>query len=130
MKAKVLSYRTLRMLVAVACILFVTAACSDPEDQPGTYRNDGYLGMTQTNPNLQTNPTERSHYEDTQVIRRTLMNLDGIKQVRSISNGPYVFVYLTPQEGLSEEQQEELRQSAEKALEFNNPRFEYKVVIQ
>ncbi len=117
-------------IAAVTLTILMVAACSDPGNQPGVYRNDGYLGMTQTNPNLVTNPTERSHYEDTQIIRRTLMNLDGIKRVRSITNGPHVFVYITPQEGLSKNEQEKLRQAAEKALEYNNPRFDYQVVIQ
>jgi len=107
------------------------AACGrDADNRSEPYPEDGYLGLSQTNPNLLPNSTGRTYYADSQVIKRTLMSIDGIQQVSSFANGPHVFVYLTLEEELSDEEKDQIRRKAEKALSFNNPRFDYKVMLR
>src|SRR5690606_28221828 len=92
----------IRLAAALVLSGLLSACGQGTNDTPGEYRDDGYLGMTQTNPNLQTNPTERSHYEDTQIARRTLLAIEGVRQAQMFSNGPHVFVYLRLDDDLTE----------------------------
>lgn len=116
-------------IVLVWMLVGSLSACGR-EEQPGTYSDDGYMGMTQTNPHLPTNPTHRSYYEDTQVVKRTLQSIEGIKQVQTYANGQNVVVYLQLEDGLTSKERDAIRHHAEKALSYNNPRFDYAVRIQ
>jgi hypothetical protein len=119
------------MCLVILMISLMMVACGRvDEGQANQYPSDGYLGLTQSNPNLLTNPTSRTYLADSQIIKRTLMNIDGVQRVRSFANGPHVVVYLTLEEGLSDAQREEIRQKAEKALSFNSPDNEYKVILR
>jgi ABC-type oligopeptide transport system substrate-binding subunit len=120
------------LLAAVVLMLsLVTAACGGAaESETYQYPADGYLGITQTNPELPTNPSSRSYAENSEVIQRTLLSIDGIERVSSFSNGPHVVVYLTLKEGLSDREREAIREKAEKALSFNSPGFDYQVRLR
>jgi|HigsolmetaAR204D_1030405.scaffolds.fasta_scaffold00941_9 outer membrane lipoprotein-sorting protein len=119
-------------LIVLGLLLTLLAACGVQEDQavPGQYPEDGYLGMTQTNPNLPTNPTARNYAADNDAVRRTLENIKGVQLAQIISNGSNVWVYLTVNDGLSDAERENIRQQAVKALSFNNPRFNYRVIVR
>jgi len=123
----------LRSWLVCAVILMLSlalVACGREAGDSQRYPDDGYLGMSNANPNLLPNASSRSYYANSQIIKRTLMSIDGIRQVSSIANGPHVFVYLTLEEGLSEAEKDQIRRKAEKALSFNNPRYDFKVMLR
>ncbi|MEW9699219.1 hypothetical protein [Paenibacillus sp. SI8] len=94
-----------------------------------SYKNDGYLGLTSVNPNDPLNPTFHHYDDDTNLMKAVLAQLPGIDKASITFNGPVARVKITPKNGLTEAQVDELRSQAQMALDTNMPRYNVKVKI-
>lgn len=111
------------------CIIMVTlltnTACLTENTDPKTrsYDEDGVLGMTNTNPNLQTSPTHYNYDVDTHMIESTLQQIRGVLDQRIIINGENAYVKIRIPDGLTRNQIEQIEADAYDALSFQVPRY-------
>lgn len=92
-----------------------------------SYGNDGYLGITNANPNLQTSPTYHTYRNDVKVMAATLRTVPGVKDARVTFNGDRAHVKIIVDEGLSPEEARFIENAAYNALLPQVPRYHVKV---
>lgn len=98
--------------------------------QMKSYDNDGYLGMTNTNPNLHMNPTYHNYTVDTNMMRGALNGIRGVTANRIMTNGSRATVTLTVPPGTSDEEVMRIRSEAEQALNHAVPRYTYRLKVK
>jgi hypothetical protein len=119
-------YRTSKLIVLTTAAALFISACGnqeEPQSRSQSYDNDGYLGFTNTNPNLHTSPTYHNQSEDTEMIERAVGALKFVKKSKVVYYGPNAYVTLQVQKGLSEKQKSELRADAYEMIQLNLPRY-------
>jgi hypothetical protein len=92
-----------------------------------TYGHDGYMGYSNSNPNLPNNLTFLNYDSDRKFIGQVLQPIDGIKDSRVSFNGENLNVHITADSKLTNEQIQALEAKAQKAVQFNMPRYHVKV---
>jgi hypothetical protein len=94
------------------------------------YDNDGYLGMTNTNPNLHINPTYHNYEVDTNMMRGALNLVQGVQGSRITTNGSRATVTVFVPEGTSVEEEARIQQQSVQMLQKHVPRYTYVVKIK
>ncbi|MBB3114648.1 hypothetical protein FHS18_006788 [Paenibacillus phyllosphaerae] len=119
----------LMLTMAAAVILVLTAGCtshtngdysgSGPKAQ--SYGNDGYLGLSNSNPRLVNRYGQQLNYKtDGGFAAAQLRTLDGVDKMSMSFQGPNLYVTLKPKAGVDEMK---LRQRAIALLRYNMPRY-------
>ncbi|WP_336776781.1 hypothetical protein [Paenibacillus sp. MMO-58] len=92
-----------------------------------TYGHDGYMGYSNSNPNLPNNKTFLNYETDRKLINQVLQPIDGIKSSRVAFNGGDLTVHVKAASNLTDAQLEALRAKTEQAVQLNMPRYHVKV---
>ncbi len=118
--------KRLPIIVLALLVLFLAACTNDVRDSKNTtdsYGEDGFMGVSNANPNLPLTPGYHSYSKDFQLMRQTLNKIEGIKSSSISIQGADVYVKLNLQNNLSQMQAEQVFATAQKALSFNMPRY-------
>ena len=134
--------RRLRMLLSgfLLPVLLLFAGCGSEEQRgtaerdtrdPGFYGNDGYMGLSNTNPNLPLTGTAWSYEEDREFAAKLLRPLTGIERTRiTMRDDAAMHVTLVVDDALSREETSRLVDQAERVLAENFPRYNVTVEAQ
>lgn len=114
--------------LAIALIAFSQWGCmnntnNDNGPKTQTYDNDGYLGLTNTNPNLPTHPSYHTYGVDVQTIRRAAMKIKGVTGVNVALFGGAANVRLRLAEGIEGKKAERIKEEALKQITYEMPRY-------
>lgn len=118
----------LSLLAAAVATILITGGCgSEPHQMDANrYANDGYLGMSNSNPNFRMNPTHHTYSKDRQLMRQALRRLNLDQQSTIFMNGDNVTITIHMQ-GLDPQEAEAIRSGAYMELKGNVPRYDYKI---
>ena len=96
----------------------------DADDPARYYGNDGYMGISNTNPNLPLTGTAWSYRRDNAFAAELLRGLKGIRHVRiTRTGGSNMRVHLELDQTLSREEAARVAAQAEALLKKNFPRY-------
>jgi len=130
-----MSRKTAWLAVSALLSLLLAAACGDSgpngsgsKSNANAYDNDGYLGITNANPNLQTGPSYHTYQVDTDMMRQAVGKIGGVRNVRIVTNGANANVELTVDRNAADP--ERIREEALKALQHEVPRYNFKVTVR
>ncbi|MBA2941631.1 hypothetical protein HZF08_25425 [Paenibacillus sp. CGMCC 1.16610] len=87
------------------------------------YKRDGYLGITNVNPNDPLNPTYHHYEDDSNLMKNVLAQFQGIEKSNIAINGPNARVKIKAKPNLTAAQVEELRSQVQNAFDTNMPRY-------
>lgn len=94
-----------------------------------TYGHDGYMGLSNSNPNLPLgNSNYYSYSNDIKFMKEQLSQLSGIERVRFVIHDPLIEARIKTQSSMGEQEAERLLQQAEWLLQDNMPRYKIRVV--
>ncbi|RXZ80011.1 hypothetical protein EBB07_20885 [Paenibacillaceae bacterium] len=114
-------------IAVMLSVLLVTAGCSgrtgEGGGKPRTYAQDGYMGLTNSNPGLPTNPGYFNYEADTRFMKEKLSEISGIEDADFVINDPKITATLTYSEAMTEEQQRIIEAKALEVLQYNMPRY-------
>jgi hypothetical protein len=112
-------------------ILAMASACQSDigaqNQEVKSYDEDGYLGWTNSNPNLQTSPTYHTYQEDLDLIERTLGRMKQVQRSTVFINGDMIYVTVQP---VREADADQVRSETYKALSYMLPRYDFKVAVR
>lgn len=121
------------LTAAVLLPMLLTVGCAGGDGSTSrtkSYQNDGYLGMSNTNPSLPLTPTYHTYEVDTRMMRDAVMPIAGVRNVRIVMNGANASVKVITAKGLSEQETERIRSEAAQALQHAVPRYDFKVTTR
>jgi hypothetical protein len=105
-----------------------TAGCGqDGGREARPYNDDGFLGLSSTNPNLQTSPSYLTYNKDLKMVNQALDQVRGVTRANVIINGDTIYVRLRIPGGLPRTEIERIEQDAFRAVSYNLPR--YRIVV-
>ncbi|CAM4521322.1 hypothetical protein FHS16_006070 [Paenibacillus endophyticus] len=118
------SYRISLMLLLVLLLAITLTACgSSKQDKMKTYGHDGYMGYSNSNPNLPNRLQYLNYNADGDMIEQVLKPINGIEHTRIYFNGTDLHVNLDVASSLSDGQVEQLRAKAQSVVQHNMPRY-------
>lgn len=91
------------------------------------YNQDGYLGYTNSNPNLPNRLQATSYGTDSAFVNQMVRSISGVDDVRLMVNGKKMNVHLLVNKKLSDRQIRKLRMEAQSKVQFNMPKYEVHV---
>lgn len=122
------------LLLPMLFILFAAAACGAnngaQNQEVKSYDADGYLGLSNSNPNLQTSPTYHTYQEDIDLMRNTLRRFAEVRRSNIVINGPMVYVTLKVDGDLPSSKVLDVEDRARKQLSRMMPRYTIKVMAE
>ncbi|WP_169090150.1 hypothetical protein [Paenibacillus sp. PL91] len=130
---KRLSISRLTILAACAVALTITlSGCgnSKQENRLRTYGHDGYMGYSNSNPNLPNRYEYLNYNADGNFIEQVLKPIPGIERTNIYFNGTDLHVNLNVKNDLSDEQAEQLRAKAQSVVQYNMPRYNVHVEVK
>ncbi|XEC94859.1 hypothetical protein AB6A23_26905 [Paenibacillus tarimensis] len=99
------------------------SGCGARNGAPRTYGHDGYMGLSNSNPNIPGNPNYFNYNSDVEFMEEKLMELGGIRDARFRVLDPHIYVTIYPDQGLSGDRAAELEALAQSTLQSNMPRY-------
>ena len=117
----------------IPALLLLASACGahgGGSNQMKTYNNDGYLGITNTNPNLPMTPTYHTYEVDTNMMRDAVVPIAGVRKARFAVHGTKVNARLTVPKEYSEAERARVQNEALQALSHAVPRYNFKVIVK
>ncbi|GGG86717.1 hypothetical protein [Paenibacillus radicis (ex Gao et al. 2016)] len=119
--------RTMIGAAAFAVLALCLSGCaSNPSTrQAKTYGHDGYMGYSNSNPNIPNNFSYLNYKSDGKFAGDVLKQLkdDGVKSNQLYFNGEYLRVLLHVDSRLSDAEVDRLRQKAQNLVQYNMPRY-------
>jgi len=121
--------RVVAVLSLVVLATSLLAGCGSEQRQleGNRYADDGYLGMSNTNPNMRMNATHHNYNKDRQLMRQALREMDLDKQSTIFMNGTQVTVTIHMDEDLDPSEAAAIRSDAYLLLKGNVPRYDYSI---
>ncbi|GAA3410106.1 hypothetical protein ACFFNY_22560 [Paenibacillus hodogayensis] len=122
-----------RLLIPVVFIMLLISACGAKgggTQQVKTYNNDGYLGITNTNPSMPMTPTYHTYEVDNAMMRDAVVPISGVRKVRITTHGANATVRLTVPKELAPEEKARIQTEALQALQQAVPRYDFKVTLK
>ena len=117
-------------LLAAAAAAWLSGCGSHPQQLEGNrYQEDGYLGMTNTNPNFPMNPAFHTYSKDRQMMRRALKEL-GIDKQSTIQIRGAVAVVTVRLGKPGPADADEFRRKVHAQLKGHVPRYDYRIYIE
>jgi hypothetical protein len=115
-----------KYIVFVLMLVLVLAACGNggSNQKVKTYDHDGYMGLTESFPNLPTN----YHSYHTYAVEKDMI-LDAARRVKGVKGGAVAFgnavayVQLDLEEGITPAEAEHIKVLAFKEITYNMPRY-------
>ncbi|WP_042171116.1 hypothetical protein [Paenibacillus gorillae] len=125
--------RTVIGAAAIAALAVCLSGCaSNPSTrQAKTYGHDGYMGYSNSNPNIPNNFSYLNYKSDGKFAGEVLTQLkgEGVKSNQLYFNGEYLRVLLHVDSRLSDEEADKLRQKAQNLVQYNMPRYKVKTEV-
>ncbi|RAP73488.1 hypothetical protein [Paenibacillus montanisoli] len=122
------------LLGAIALMTAISlSACGGNKDATNNYNSnsyghDGYMGLSNSNPNLPNRNGQFLNYDDDgDFAQRQLAKVSGVDKANITIQGPDMNVSITPKRGVNREQ---LRARALKVLRDNMPRYHVSVRVK
>ncbi|KIL34578.1 hypothetical protein SD71_19185 [Cohnella kolymensis] len=120
--------RLLALVICAACLCGVAAGCGkDGHRSNGSksesYRDDGYLGMSNSNPGIPGPNMTDNYGADADFMRKTISKVPGVEGSRIVFHGADVYVTLKLRQGSDARDPAAVQSQAESALRFNFPRY-------
>ncbi|WP_419876045.1 hypothetical protein [Candidatus Pristimantibacillus sp. PTI5] len=116
-----------RISMMALCILLLAvtlSACGNGEqDNLKTYGHDGYMGYSNSNPNLPNRHQYLNYNADGKMIEQVLEPIAGIEHTQIYFNGTDLHVNLDVDDSMSDGQIEQLRAKAQSVVQYNMPRY-------
>lgn len=111
-------------------LLVIMSGCGqNASDRVKSYRNDGYMGLTNTNPNL-LNRSGTLYDQDIEMVGQLLKPIRGIENTSVGFNGDNMNVALRVDGDLTEKERTAMRAEAQSLLQSNFPRYDVHVRIR
>ncbi|SFF34495.1 hypothetical protein SAMN05216378_0009 [Paenibacillus catalpae] len=92
-----------------------------------TYGHDGYMGYSNSNPNMPNKLTFLNYDSDRKLINQVLQPIEGIKNSRVSFNGEDLNVRIKANPSLTDAEVEALQAKAQQVVQLNMPRYHVKV---
>lgn len=109
--------------------IMLGGCAKEAADKAQTYHNDGYLGYSNSNPNL-LNRSGTLYEKDIQFIGELLKPVKGIRKTEVGFNGDDANVTLRVNRGLSDADRDRIRAEAQSILQSNFPRYDVHVKVR
>ncbi|MCM3631595.1 hypothetical protein M3194_30320 [Paenibacillus glycanilyticus] len=94
-----------------------------------TYGHDGYMGYSNSNPNLPNKLTFLNYDSDRKLIGQVLQPIEGIKNSRVSFNGEELNVRITANSKLTDAEVGALQAKAQQVVQYNMPRYHVNVKV-
>lgn len=122
--------RLVILSVGSALMLSVMIGCGNSEGNEKPYGEDGYLGLSNSNPNLLSKPTTNRYNDDRNVIHQTLESIKGVNSSSVRFNGPYALVVVYVDEQMADEERRRVYDEAYQAVRDAMPRYHISMLIK
>jgi hypothetical protein len=125
-KRSFVSCMRLALIMALAAALVLTfTGCgrSKQENRLKTYGHDGYMGYSNSNPNLPNRYQYLNYNADGNFVEQVLEPLSGIEHTQIYFNGNDLHVNIKVNKSLSDKQAEQLLSEAQSVVQYNMPRY-------
>lgn len=113
----------------MGCLVFLVACTDGPtegtQERINKYEEDGYLGMTNTNPNLQTSPTYHTYAKDQKLVLATLDDFEDLENPRITFNGAKITVHYGLPDKYDAVEAEYLQTELRDKLKYMLPRYDF-----
>ncbi|KQO06268.1 hypothetical protein [Paenibacillus sp. Leaf72] len=128
----VLPLKSSRLLLLAGVLLLAAssaAGCGQPDhkQQMQSYGHDGYMGLSNSNPNIPNKHSYLNYGSDGKFVGELIKKMDGVQKSWIHFNGEHLVVHLTVKPGMSDAQMKQLQHKAEETLQYNMPRYEVRV---
>ncbi|WP_141503574.1 hypothetical protein [Paenibacillus luteus] len=116
-------------MLLTAAFVFMVAGCgnSKQENRLKTYGHDGYMGYSNSNPNLPNRYQYLNYDADGKMVEQVLEPLTGIEHTQIYFNGTALHVNIKVNKSLSDTQAEQLLAKAQSVVQYNMPRYDVHV---
>lgn len=123
------------LIAATACALLLSAGCAnngnnandvnDPNNgvDAQNYADDGYLGITNTNPKIPGHHMTSTYNNDGRAISEAIRNVPGVAGSRVTFNGADAYVTIKVDPSLRPNEVPTVESQAASVLRFNFPRY-------
>ncbi|MBJ6360666.1 hypothetical protein ACFOQM_05005 [Paenibacillus sp. GCM10012307] len=121
------------IIALVLCIMLLGGCTNSGSTRNGvkTYGHDGYMGLSNSNPNLPLgNSNYYSYSSDVKFMKEKLSELPGIEKSSFTIHDPDIDVRIRPQAHLDEYETNRLREQSWRLLQENMPRYRIHVYLQ
>lgn len=116
-----LSLTALALLAAISLTACGNTKNSSNNYNSNSYGNDGYMGLSNSNPHLPNRNGQFLNYsDDGKFAKKQLKNVYGIADATLMFQGPNLYVTIKTKPGYDEAQ---VRQKAISTLRYNMPRY-------
>jgi hypothetical protein len=116
-----------RKLISVAFLCFIAliaGGCGQNDyEHTKTYSHDGYMGYTNSNPNMPGRYMSLNYEADGNMVEQVLGPINGIERTQVYFNGTEMHVNLLVNKNLSDTEVEQLRVKAQSVVQYNMPRY-------
>ncbi|WP_239618189.1 hypothetical protein [Cohnella mopanensis] len=121
-----MKWKTMTLMALVICVLWATPGCGKQTTngmKAQNYKNDGYLGRANSNPQLPGHHIVTNYNTDNRTMREAIRKVPGVADSSITFNGAdaYVTIKLTP--GLQAREIPTVEQQVATVLRFNYPRY-------
>jgi hypothetical protein len=93
------------------------------------YDNDGYLGLTNTNPNLPGTYSHHTYQDDVRLIHQAALSVPGVKDTQVTLGNAVAHVKLELADDVPASEIDRIKQAALSAITYNMPRYTVTVAV-
>jgi Sporulation lipoprotein YhcN/YlaJ (Spore_YhcN_YlaJ). len=127
------------LIAAAACVLLMSSGCGNNGNnnansgnnanngnngvQAQNYPDDGYMGITNTNPRIPGHNMTNTYANDSQAISEAIRNVPGVAGSRVTFNGADAYVTIKVDPSLRPNEVPTVESQAASVLRFNFPRY-------
>lgn len=115
--------------VMAICMLMVISGCGNKVKtnsngfKTNSYGNDGYLGMSNSNPSLPGHHMVTNYKSDISSMKQSIKNVPGVADSNVTFNGANAYVTIKLNSGLKANEIPTVEQQAATVLRFNYPQY-------
>lgn len=123
----------MRFVVAAVCITALAltfSGCGGNKQELRTYGHDGYMGYSNSNPNLPNRHQYLNYNADGNFVEQVLEPIADIQHTQVYFNGNDLHVNIKANKTLSDGQLERLRAKAQSVVQYNMPRYNVHVEVK
>lgn len=121
------------LTIASVCLLGLAAGCGDEngggsnDAKRQSYSDDGYLGMSNSNPGIPGPNMANNYAADAEFMRKSIRNVPGVAATNIMFNGPDVYVTIKLQQGIPAREISTVERQAASVLRYNFPKYDIHV---
>jgi hypothetical protein len=122
-------WKIIVLMITVTCSLMIAVGCGSNglKNSNGvktqSYGDDGYLGITNSHPDIPGHHMMRDYNVDNQLMAQSIKNLPGVAGTNVTFNGADAYVTIKLAPGLQAREIPTVEQQAATVLRFNFPRY-------